>query len=85
MIVTMPLTRMLVPRISQASAAGTTPTKAMRTNTAESTGMATAFDAGAQIADYDVGVIALYDRQRRKHRIASVRARQGCEDLVTGP
>lgn len=47
--------------------------------------MATAFDAAAEIADYDVGVIALYDRQRRKHRIASVRARQGCEDLVSGP
>ncbi len=45
MTVTIPFTRMFVVKISHASPAGTTPTKAMATKIAESTGMATAFDA----------------------------------------
>jgi two-component system cell cycle response regulator len=35
--------------------------------------METAFDACAAIADYDVGVVSLYDRDKKKHRVDAVR------------
>jgi two-component system, cell cycle response regulator len=35
--------------------------------------MDTAFDACAQIVEYDAGAIALYDKDRAKHRIAAIR------------
>jgi diguanylate cyclase (GGDEF)-like protein len=47
--------------------------------------MQTAFDAAGEIADYDLGAIALYDKARRRHRVASVRTKAGCEDLAHGP
>jgi len=46
--------------------------------------MQTAFDAAAEIADYDLGVIALYDKARHRHRISSIRAKEGCEHMVSG-
>ncbi|MBK9071839.1 MAG: sensor domain-containing diguanylate cyclase [Myxococcales bacterium] len=42
----------------------------------------TAFDAAAAIADYDVAIITLYDRERGKHRVAAVRIRRGGEGLI---
>lgn len=38
--------------------------------------METAFDAAAQMVDYDVAAIALYDRSSRKHRVSRVRTRE---------
>ncbi len=35
--------------------------------------METAFDAAAAIVEYDAGVIALYDKERKKHRVEAVR------------
>ncbi|MEZ4360804.1 MAG: diguanylate cyclase [Kofleriaceae bacterium] len=35
--------------------------------------METAFDAAAAILEYDVGVIALYDKERKRHRVEAVR------------
>ncbi len=37
----------------------------------------TAFDAAAAIADYDAGVIALYDKAKSRHKIAAMRVREG--------
>jgi two-component system, cell cycle response regulator len=37
----------------------------------------TAFDAAAAIVDYDCAAVALYDRERRRHRVAAVRVRGG--------
>jgi two-component system cell cycle response regulator len=39
--------------------------------------METAFDAASAIADYDAAVIALYDRDKGKHRIAAIRVGPG--------
>ncbi|MFN0252233.1 MAG: diguanylate cyclase [Kofleriaceae bacterium] len=44
--------------------------------------METAFDAAAAICDYDVGAIALYEKDRAKHRVAAVRVRPSGEGLV---
>ena len=44
--------------------------------------METAFDAAAAIADYDVGAIALYEKERARHRVAAVRVREGGAGLV---
>ncbi len=44
--------------------------------------METAFDAAAAICDYDVAVIALYEKDRQKHRVASVRIRPSGEGLI---
>ncbi len=45
--------------------------------------METAFQAAAEIADYDVGVISLYDRERKRHRVCSVRIVPGAESVVS--
>jgi diguanylate cyclase (GGDEF)-like protein len=39
--------------------------------------METAFDAAAAIVDYDAAVIALYQRDQARHRVAAVRVRPG--------
>jgi len=44
--------------------------------------METAFDAAAEICDYDVGAIALYEKDRGKHRVAAVRVRPSGEGLI---
>ncbi|MBL9016639.1 MAG: diguanylate cyclase [Myxococcales bacterium] len=44
--------------------------------------METAFDAAAAICDYDVAAIAMYEKDRQKHRITAVRVRPGGEGLV---
>ncbi len=44
--------------------------------------METAFDACAAIVDYDAAVIALYDKDRAKHRIAAVRIGEGGEGII---
>ena len=44
--------------------------------------METAFDAAAAICDYDVAAIALYEKERSKHRVAAVRVRPSGEGLV---
>jgi two-component system cell cycle response regulator len=44
--------------------------------------MDTAFAAAAQIVDHDVAAIALYDRDRNRHRVYSVRVRPGAEYMV---
>jgi two-component system cell cycle response regulator len=44
--------------------------------------METAFDAAAAIADYDVAIIALYQRDTARHRISAIRIRPGGEGLV---
>ncbi len=44
--------------------------------------METAFDAAAAICDYDVGAIALYEKDRGKHRVAAVRVRPSGEGLI---
>ncbi|MBV8760546.1 MAG: diguanylate cyclase [Deltaproteobacteria bacterium] len=44
--------------------------------------METAFDACAAIATFDVAAMALYDKDRAKHRIAAVRVAPGGEGLV---
>jgi two-component system cell cycle response regulator len=44
--------------------------------------MATAFDACAAIVDYDAAAIALYDKDRAKHRIAAVRIGDGGKGII---
>ncbi len=44
--------------------------------------METAFDAAAAICDFDAAAIALYEKDRQRHRIAAVRVRPGGEGLV---
>jgi two-component system cell cycle response regulator len=44
--------------------------------------METAFDACGAIVEYDAGAIALYDKDRAKHRIAAVRVTEGGKGLV---
>lgn len=44
--------------------------------------MATAFDACAAIVEYDAAVIALYDKDRAKHRIAAVRIGDGGKGII---
>jgi two-component system, cell cycle response regulator len=44
--------------------------------------METAFDAAAAIVEYDAAVIALYERETQKHRVASVRIRPGGEGVL---
>jgi diguanylate cyclase (GGDEF)-like protein len=44
--------------------------------------METAFDACAAIATFDVASIALYDKERAKHKIAAVRIGEGGERIV---
>ncbi len=44
--------------------------------------METAFDAAAAIVEYDAGAIALYDKERSRHKISAVRVRPGGEGLV---
>ena len=44
--------------------------------------METAFDACAAIALFDVAAIALYDKDRSKHKITAVRVAEGGEGLV---
>ena len=45
--------------------------------------METAFNAAAEITQCDVAVISLYERDRKKHRVCSVRVAPGAEDIVT--
>lgn len=44
--------------------------------------METAFDACAAIVDYDAAAIAMYEKDRAKHRVAAVRVREGGQGLV---
>ena len=44
--------------------------------------METAFDAAAAIVEYDVGAIALYEKDRKSHRVAAVRVRPGGEGII---
>jgi diguanylate cyclase (GGDEF)-like protein len=44
--------------------------------------MDTAFEAAAAIADYDVAIVALYEKERARHRVAAVRVRDGGVGLV---
>ncbi len=44
--------------------------------------METAFDACAAIAEYDVAAIAMYEKERSRHRVVAVRVRPGGEGLV---
>jgi diguanylate cyclase (GGDEF)-like protein len=44
--------------------------------------MNTAFDACAAIVEYDAGAIALYDKDRAKHRIAAVRIGDGGKGII---
>ena len=44
--------------------------------------METAFDAAAAIVEYDVGAIAMYEKDRQKHRVAAVRVRPSGEGLI---
>ena len=44
--------------------------------------METAFDACAAIVDYDAAAIALYDKERSRHRVSSVRVRAGGEGVL---
>ena len=44
--------------------------------------METAFDAAAAIAEYDVAVIAMYEKDLKRHRITAVRVRPGGEGIV---
>ncbi len=44
--------------------------------------METAFDAAAAIADYDVAIVALYQKDRALHQVSAVRVRPGGEGLV---
>jgi diguanylate cyclase (GGDEF)-like protein len=46
--------------------------------------METAFDAAAQIVDVDVAAIALYQRERRRHRVHKVRIKPGSEGIIAG-
>lgn len=42
----------------------------------------TAFDAAAAIVDYDVAVLTLHDADRSKHRVTSVRVKDGSPNIV---
>jgi two-component system, cell cycle response regulator len=44
--------------------------------------METAFDACAAIVDYDAAAIALYDKDRAKHRISAVRVNEGGQGIM---
>ncbi len=44
--------------------------------------MDTAFEAAREIVDFDMASIALFDRERKKHRVSRVRIAPGAEDLV---
>ncbi|MCA9679290.1 MAG: diguanylate cyclase, partial [Myxococcales bacterium] len=44
--------------------------------------METAFDAAAAIVGFDAAAITLYDRERRRHRVAAVRVSPGAEGLL---
>src|SRR5690606_36179837 len=44
--------------------------------------METAFDACAAIVDYDAAAIALYDKDRAKHRICAVRVAEGGHGMI---
>lgn len=44
--------------------------------------MTTAFDACAAIVEYDAAAIALYDKDRAKHRIAAVRVGDGGKGII---
>jgi two-component system, cell cycle response regulator len=44
--------------------------------------METAFDAARQIVGYDAAAITLYDPQRKRHRVYSVRVEPGAEGLL---
>ncbi len=44
--------------------------------------METAFDAAAQIVVYDLAVITIYDPERKRHRVQSVRVRDGGESML---
>ncbi len=44
--------------------------------------MDTAFAAAAQIVDHDIAAITLFDRERNRHRVYSVRVRPGAEYMV---
>ena len=44
--------------------------------------METAFDAARQIVDYDVAAISIYDPERRRHQVKSVRIAPGGDGLV---
>ncbi len=44
--------------------------------------METAFDACAAIIDYDCASIALYDKDRTRHRVAAVRVREGGAGMI---
>ena len=44
--------------------------------------METAFDACAAIAPFDAAAIALYDRERARHRVAAVRVAEGGEGII---
>ncbi len=45
--------------------------------------METAFDAAAQIIDYDAAALTIYDAATRRHRVYSVRERAGGEGLLS--
>jgi diguanylate cyclase (GGDEF)-like protein len=44
--------------------------------------MDTAFDAAKQICDFELASIALFDRERRRHRVHRVRLAEGAGDIV---
>lgn len=44
--------------------------------------METAFDAAAAIVDYDVAMIALYEKDKSRHKVSAIRIRAGGEGLV---
>ncbi len=44
--------------------------------------METAFDACAAIVEFDAGAIAMYEKERKSHKISAVRVRPGGEGLV---
>jgi two-component system, cell cycle response regulator len=44
--------------------------------------METAFDAAAAIAEYDAGAVALYERDKGRHKVAAIRVRPGGEGLL---
>jgi diguanylate cyclase (GGDEF)-like protein len=44
--------------------------------------METAFEACAAIVDYDAGAIALYDKDRARHRVTAVRVQPGGDGLL---
>jgi two-component system, cell cycle response regulator len=42
----------------------------------------TAFDAAAEIVDYDLGVITLYARDTQRHKVQSVRVKPGAPPII---